>query len=152
MVIVSWLLVIQSMLEINVSQMLKGNIGNSRTMAVDDDILIEGDQPSHVTGEALLTRTNRSILVQADVATSVPVECSRCLERCACPLHLKFEEEFFPTTDVNSGLPLPEPEEIESFTIDENLTLDLTEAIRQYALTAMPMKPLCRPECPGLKV
>ncbi len=139
------------MLSVNVSQMLKGPVGATRTMTVDDDVLIESDCPSRVKGEAQLTRTNRSILVQADVAMSLPVECARCLESYACTLHLKFQEEFFPIMDVNSGTPLPEPEEVESFTIDENLTLDLTEAIRQYALTAIPMKPLCRPDCPGLK-
>lgn len=136
----------------NVSQMLKGPIGNTRTIAVDDDILIEENCPSRVTGEARLTRTNRSILVQADLATSVAVGCARCLAPCACPLRLKFDEEYFPSIEVNSGAPLPEPEEVESFTIDGRLILDLTEAIRQYALTAMPMKPLCRPDCPGLKI
>lgn len=120
-------------------------------MAIDDDIDIENWR-ARVAGEAKLTRTNRSILVQAEVITSLPAECSRCLARFDCPLRLKFEEEYFPTTDVNSGLSLPEPEETESFTIDERLTLDLTEAIRQYALTAIPMKPLCRADCPGIKV
>jgi uncharacterized protein len=121
-------------------------------MAVDDDVLIGEGCRSRFSGEARLTRTNRSILVHADLAADVPVECARCLEKYACPLRLKFEEEYFPTTDVNSGIPLPEPEELESFTIDERLTLDLTEAIRQYTLTSLPMKPLCRPDCPGIKL
>lgn len=132
--------------------MLKGSVGNTRVMAVDDDIMIENGCDSHVTGEALLTRTNRSILVQASLTTGVPVECARCLERYVCPLHIKFDEEYFPSMDAASGTPLPEPEEAESFTIDSRLILDITEAIRQYALTALPMKPLCRPECPGIKV
>jgi uncharacterized protein len=132
--------------------MLKGSVGNTRVMAVDDDVMIENGCDSHVEGEARLTRTNRSILVQADLTTGVPVECARCLERYVCPLHIKFDEEYFPSMDVASGAPLPEPEEAESFTIDNRLILDLTEAIRQYALTALPMKPLCRPECPGIKV
>ena len=132
--------------------MLKGSVGNSRVVGIDDEVAIDDNCSARVTGEAKLTRTNRSILVQADVTTGAPVECARCLERYICPLHLKFDEEFFPTTDVNSGAALPEPEEIDSFTIDEELTLDLTEAIRQYALTALPMKPLCRADCPGIKV
>ena len=45
-----------------------------------------------------------------------------------------------------------EEEEDESckFIIDNNRSIDLTEAIRQYALLAMPMKPLCSPDCRGL--
>ena len=140
------------MLQANVSQMLKGPIGATRILDVDDSMYIDGQGQSRVSGEARLTRTNRSILVEARLDTSVPVDCARCLERYSCPLHIEFKEEFFPSTDVNSGFSLPEPEEAESFTIDEHLTLDITEAIRQYVLTAIPMKPLCRPDCPGIRV
>jgi uncharacterized protein len=63
---------------------------------------------------------------------------------------LNFEEEYLPTIDAVSGAPLPLPEEASTFTIDEHHILDLTEAIRQYALLAVPMKPLCRKECAGL--
>jgi len=140
------------MLQINVSQMLKGPIGATRTVTVDDVMNIDSQAQSRVNGEVRLMRTNRSILVQADLDTSVPTECARCLERYNCPLRIHFEEEYFPPMDVTSGLALPGPEETDSFTIDEHLTLDLAEAIRQYALTTLPMKPLCRPDCPGIGV
>ena len=132
--------------------MLKGSIGTTRTISLDDDITLNGEGEGHVKGEARLTRTNRSILVQAELDSSVPMECARCLEHYDCPLHIHFDEEYFPSTDVTSGLSLPEPEEDEAFTIDESMTLDLTEAIRQYILTTLPMKPLCRPDCAGLKI
>jgi len=131
--------------------MLKGPIGGTRTMVVDDDIALDEVCSGRGRGEARLTRTNRSILVQADVTAEVLLECARCLNSYTCPLHIRFDEEFFPTTDASSGLSLPDPEETEAFTIDERLTLDIAEAIRQYTLTAIPMKPLCRPDCPGIK-
>ena len=53
-------------------------------------------------------------------------------------------------TDMVSGAPLPLPEEPDCFTIDEHNILDLTEAIRQYALLTVPMKPLCHQDCAGL--
>jgi uncharacterized protein len=37
-----------------------------------------------------------------------------------------------------------------AFTIDRNNILDLEEAVRQYSTLAIPMKPLCREDCPGL--
>jgi len=60
------------------------------------------------------------------------------------------EEEFYPTMDVVTGVPLPQPEDADSFTVDEHHVLDLYEAVRQYALLALPMKPLCKQECPGI--
>ena len=63
---------------------------------------------------------------------------------------MNFEEEYFPVIDVASGGSLPLPDEPGCFTIDEHLILDLTEAVRQYALLALPMKPLCRQDCAGL--
>ena len=65
-------------------------------------------------------------------------------------LTLDIEEEYFPTTDMVSGAPLALPEEPGYFTIDEHHVLDLTEALRQYALLAIPMRPLCREDCAGL--
>ena len=63
---------------------------------------------------------------------------------------INFEEEYLPTIDVASGVPLPLPEEPGFFTIDDHHILDLTEAVRQYILLATPMKPLCRKDCAGL--
>jgi uncharacterized protein len=140
------------MLQVNVSQMLKNPIGAVRVVPVDDELELDSEGRAHAVGNARLTRTNRSILVQADLDTEVNIECARCLETYVCPLKVKFDEEFFPTMDVNSGTPLPEPEEPDAFTIDERLTLDLSEATRQYILTSLPMKPLCRPDCPGITI
>jgi uncharacterized protein len=55
-----------------------------------------------------------------------------------------------PTVDVTSGAPLPAPEEASTFTIDEHHILDLTEAVHQYAVIALPMKALCDEDCAGL--
>jgi len=138
------------MLQVNVSQMLKGPIGSMRTITLSDRIVLEEMLPDLVKGEARLTRTNRSVLAQVNATTAVSLECARCLGHYDCPLHIRFDEEYFPLTDVGSGLSLSDPEEADAFTIDEYLTLDLTEALRQYILTTIPMKPLCRPDCSGI--
>ncbi|MDD4877168.1 MAG: DUF177 domain-containing protein [Dehalococcoidales bacterium] len=140
------------MLQINVAQMLKGAIGAERVLAVDDTLEITGYGLSHATGTVKLTRTNRSVLVQGELHTGVEVSCARCLELCSCPLKLNIEEEYFPITNVNSGVPLPSPDEVDAFMIDEHLILDLSEAVRQYTLLSIPMKPLCRVNCPGISV
>jgi uncharacterized protein len=138
-------------MEINVSQQLKAPIGSVREYEIDDSLDILGSGlKADITGRVKLTRTNRGILVQGTFKTRVPEDCSRCLKSFESPLTFSLEEEFFPAIDVNSGTPLEVPDEPGSFMIDEHHILDLREAIRQNALLAIPMKPLCREDCPGI--
>ena len=139
------------MMKINVSQLLKEPIGSTRNYEVSGTFDITGDDvDSEIQGVVALTRTNRSILAKGTLHTEVEVTCSRCLSLFGYPLILNIEEEYFPTIDVSSGTLLSLPDEPVYFTIDEHHVLDLTEAIRQYALLATPMKPLCREGCAGL--
>ena len=134
---------------INVSQQLKASIGSIRKYEISEMVSVV-DGGSMVQGEIELIRTDRSILVKGTLNSEVEVTCSRCLSLFSCPLTLNIEEEYFPIADVVSGASLPLPEEPGCFTIDEHHVIDLTEAIRQYALLAIPMKPLCRGDCVGL--
>jgi len=136
-------------MRINVSQQLKSSIGSIRNYEVSEVVSIAGGD-SMVEGKVTLVRTDRGILTEATLHTEVEVTCSRCLSLFDYPLTLSIEEEYFPITDVVSGISLSLPEEPGCFTIDEHHVLDLTEAIRQYALLAIPMKPLCRQDCAGL--
>jgi len=136
-------------MRINVSQQLKSSIGSIRNYEVNEVVNIAGGD-SMVEGKVTLVRTDRGILARATLHTEVGVTCSRCLSLFDYPLTLNIEEEYFPITDVVSGISLSLPEEPGCFTIDEHHVLDLTEAIRQYALLAIPMKPLCGEDCAGL--
>ena len=138
-------------MQIKVSQLLKEPIGSSRNCEVSETIDATGaDGGRKVDGEVRLLRTHRGILVKGELQTKVELTCSRCLSLFHFPVRINFEEEYIPTVDVVSGIPLPSPEELSSFTIDEHHVIDLTEAIRQYALLTLPMKPLCREDCAGL--
>jgi len=137
-------------MQVNVAGLLKLSIGAERKFDVDEDINIDG-KSVRVTGMAQMVRTDRGILVKGDFKAELEVECSRCLEPFHCPVNIKFEEEFFPEIDVVTGLSLDFPEEQAGyFTISPNHIIDLDEAIRQYALLDVPMKPLCKNECAGL--
>ena len=138
-------------MQINVSQLLKESIGSSRSYEVSEVVDVTGDGNGRkVEGEVGLLHTHRGILVKGELYTEVELVCSRCLSLFNCPVTLNIEEEYIPTIDVVSGAPLPSPEEPGSFIIDEHHVIDLTEAIRQYTLLAMPMKPLCQEDCAGL--
>jgi len=138
-------------MDMNVSQLLRDPIGSTREFQIDEEIDIAGDGKSHkIQGDCTLLRTNRSILVKCNLKTEVELMCSRCLCKFRHPLKIKFEEEFFPTLDIVSGTPMSSPEDSSAFTIDEQHTLDLTEAVRQYILMNIPMKALCKKDCSGL--
>lgn len=132
-------------MKINVAQQLKQSIGCVQWHKINE---VENAHP--VQGEIKLLRTDRGILVSGMVKTIASSVCSRCLQEFDIPLTLNIEEEYFPTVDVVSGAPLPAPEEPGSFTIDQNHVIDLGEAVHQYALLTIPMKPVCRVDCRGL--
>jgi uncharacterized protein len=138
-------------MQINVSQLFKENVGATREYEIDEEVDLLGDGNKYsVKGECRLLRTNRSILTTCTVETRVGLICSRCLRHFRHPLTIKFEEEFFPTIDILSGAALPAPEEVGAFTIDDHHILDLDDAIRQYILTTLPIKVLCKADCAGL--
>jgi uncharacterized protein len=138
-------------MQINVSQLLREPIGSIREYQLDEVVDSTDDgKGGQIQGRCSLLRTQRSILVKCVLKTEVELTCSRCLSPFRYPLNLEFEEEYLPTVDAVSGAPMPLPEEAGTFTIDEQHILDLTEAIRQYTLLAVPMKPLCQEECAGL--
>ena len=138
-------------MQINVAQLLRAAIGSGRDYDIKQVIDITGDGVSGlVEGRVGLLRTDRGILVKGPLGTEVELTCSRCLGPFKRRLRMDVEEEYFPTTDVDTGAAIAVPDEPGCFTIDLNHILDLTEAVRQYASLAMPMKPLCHAECAGL--
>lgn len=138
-------------MQINVSQLLQEAVGSTREYEIDEEAAVTGDgKKPNVRGECQLLRLQRSVLVRCHLNTVVELDCSRCLGQFHHPVKIKFEEEFVPTVDVTSGVPLPAPEDAGAFTIDEHHILDLTEAVRQYLVMALPIKALCAEDCAGL--
>jgi uncharacterized protein len=137
-------------LQINVAQLLKAPIGATRNYNVEEEVDILGKNRL-VRGDVELTRSDRSILVHAVLRVDVDLECGRCVSKFNAPLTLDIQEEYLPRINIATGEALPRAEEDkEAFAIDERNILDLLEAVRQYALLAVPMKPLCKPDCAGL--
>lgn len=139
-------------MEFNVAQLLRGVVGDDRSYRLDEEvepILETGTR--HVAGSLRLVRTGRSILGNVSLTADARATCSRCLEGYGCWLEIRLEEEWFPTVEVETGRRLALPEDNrEGFAIDERHILSLREAVRQYAIMSMPMKPLCQEECPGI--
>jgi len=134
---------------IDVAQLMQEPAGSSWSYDLDEIINVEVE--GSVKGKIRLTRTNRGVLLQGKLAAEVKLVCSRCLDTFLCPISFTAEEEFRPAGSISRGLLSCSAEELEEFTIDDNNMLDLGELIRQYVLLNLPMKPLCRADCPGMK-
>lgn len=136
-------------MQINVSQQLKSIVGTERNYETNSTVFIDGCE-IEIRGHVSLIKTNRGILAKGRFSSQIDMECSRCLCSFSHPLNFTIEEEYFPTLDIVTGENLPLPEEAGSFMIDDHNVIDLSEALRQYAVLAVPIKPLCKQECAGL--
>jgi uncharacterized protein len=117
---------------IDVSQLIKEHIGTTWRYGFRET----GESP--VSGEVSLLRTDKGIFVSGTIETTFKGVCSRCLVPIEQPLTLHFEEEY--SSEADEG----------AFAISGDKEIDLSEAVRQYFLLAIPMKPLCREDCAGL--
>ena len=129
----------------NVAQLLKEQIGATRAYSISED-----SDSLNGASRLRLMRTDRGIWASAQLSTTGPSVCSRCLISFSQPLELSIEEEYYPVADVHTGKPVQVPDEEGAFTIDDANILDLTEAVRQYRIAVGPMKPLCSEGCLGL--
>lgn len=138
----------------NVAQLMKSPVGTSFVadfqeedkVTLDDDLKVVGP----VEGHTRMRRTNQGLLVDGWVDLTLELSCTRCLKDFEQPMHVTFEEQFYPTVDVVTGMPLPAFDKEEIFPIDDHHLLDLTEAVRQNTLLALPMVTTCQEDCKGL--
>jgi len=133
-------------MQINVAQLMKEPIGSKHSYHMDENI--GANSINSAKGDVTLTRTKSGIIVKCEMTASVTGFCSRCLKQIDCEVSYDFEEESLPSAAISEGL--SSSGQIDNLTIDESQILDLSEAIQQYALLAMPAKPLCRPDCAGI--
>jgi len=144
---------------LNVASLLMEPVGNTRDVTIELDRLpLDEDLTArNIEAEARLTRINDAILVDARVTGLVPLECATCLAEYDQPISETFSEAFRQLVDVRTGAALPnslEPRDDGSddepgFSVDENHELDLGEALRQWIVLAIPIKPGCGQDCPG---
>jgi len=133
---------------VNVTQLLKEPVGSSQSYDISG--VIDEEIKGFVEGKAKLIHISQGVFVQCKLTTEVKLICSRCLDPFSLPISYTAEEEFVPVSDVSGDLALSSSEQSGKFTIDSKNILDLSELIRQYTLLNLPMKPLCRPDCPGI--
>jgi uncharacterized protein len=140
-------------MQYNVAQLLKESPGAQREYHVDEDMVLDDAASEHVVGDVKLMRTSSGVWAHAATKVEATCVCSRCLREFQQSIQVVVDEEYLPTVDVTTGLPVDLPEGVdpaEALTIDGQHILDIQEAVRQYRIAQAPMRPLCRPDCQGL--
>lgn len=113
-----------------------------------DGVKLEG----RAAGEFHLVRHGAGVLVKGRVRGRLATACSRCLEETRSEVDEPVEVEFRPPTPLGKGTH-PEQElnpgdlDVEFYAGD---SIDLGGFVAQQLRVALPMKPLCSPECLGL--
>ncbi|NWG19851.1 MAG: DUF177 domain-containing protein [Chloroflexi bacterium] len=139
-------------LKFNVAQLLREYTGAWRKYDFTEPVLPLDDttEMRDLVGQVRFTRTASGVLVDVRAHGTVTMECIRCLNPATQHIEVSFRDEFHSRIDVNSGAPLPKPDEDDPFFLDELHMADVGEALREYVLLELPMQPLCRPDCRGL--
>ena len=137
----------------HVATLLTEPLGSTRDYQVAGVTLDLGEdvrQADPLEGAVRLSRTNRGLVVTADLSTSLQAQCSRCLREIEVPIELNIREEALPSLDLKTGQPLDPGYEPDAIRINDHHELELEPAVREAILLAEPIAPLCAADCPGL--
>lgn len=90
------------------------------------------------------TNTGEGIYVKGQVKTTADCTCSLCLASFPLKVAFPFEETFYRADEPSAR---KREEEVRTYEGDE---INLDEVIEEGLILALPMKPLCSPDCKGL--
>jgi uncharacterized protein len=133
----------QHLLRLNVGFIIHESVGYSRDFPFEfPSITLKPDLAlKDLSGTARVTRTHQGLLVQVVMTAATGYECVRCLEDFYQRLEIDVVELYAFTLNsrTDSGLMVP-----------ETGLLDLESLVREEMLLAIPINPICRPDCEGL--
>jgi uncharacterized protein len=95
-----------------------------------------------------VVRDGQDVVVTGELAASVPLTCSRCLEEFRAEVRPAVDARFVPRPAPAHAVELGADDLDLDFYENDELNLDLL--VETETTLALPMKPLCRPECRGL--
>ncbi len=126
-------------MHINVQDILAEDLGYNRAYS------IAGEQPildgitltEPLEGEIRISRLDDGLLVEGRISTSIELECHRCLSTFTRPMSIAFKQ-IYTEKPTDDNLPITKHE------------IDLVPLIEQELLVNLPIKILCKPDCPGI--
>jgi uncharacterized protein len=130
---------------------LKKQIGLKKATHLSGNIGTETDDGYinvYVDADLELTNTGRCILVTGIVKGQTDSVCVRCLNNFKLNVECKINEHFYQTEEIADKSIRPAKDE--DYFLYKGTKIDLTEALRQNILMAIPLKTICKPDCKGL--
>ena len=124
-----------------------------RDIEVGDSIQLAGEETiqagaAHVSGELL--REEDGFSFRGDIETVATLSCSRCLEPYTLPLALHFDLLYTARPEPADRRQSRMDEDEVTLTHFDGRRIDLNQLLEEQIYLAVPLKPLCRPECRGL--
>jgi uncharacterized protein len=134
------------MIKINVAEIKKQLIGSAsyhyELKPKDLDLSREDvDLTGPITADFTLQNGGDLILLTGKIVFTVKGQCARCLKEMTLETTAPLEERFFPEGTENL--------EEDAFTYKYDL-VDVTDALRESLLLAVPARMLCKPDCKGI--
>ena len=138
----------------NVAQLMAERTGSFLSVVFAERFLVyDHKKPdAHVSGELLITKSTRGVLVSVSANATLKSVCSKCLITYDNVIALKFEESYIKTENIDRSTDFvgTDSDFEDHFVIAEDKILDFGEALRQHTLAAIPINPICRVDCQGL--
>lgn len=116
------------------------------TIRLPDDLRLADP----IEGTVDIARTNRGVIVDARLATSIEAACARCLRDIEVPIAVHLEEEVLPSIDLASGQPIDPSAEPDVARLNDHHELELGPLVAEAISLEEPIAPLCEAACPGL--
>jgi DUF177 domain-containing protein len=101
-------------------------------------------------GQVEIARTNRGVIVEAELSTAIEGSCARCLRDIDVPMTIHLAEEVLPSVDLASGAPLDPSAEPDVARLNGHHELELGTLVAEAISLDEPIAPLCEAMCPGL--
>ncbi len=116
------------------------------TIQLPDDLR----QTEPIDGRLKVSRTNRGVLVDALLTTTIAGSCSRCLRDIEIPMRVVIREEVLPRLDIATGKPVLADDEPDVARLTDHHELDFAALAGEAISLNEPIAPLCEAACPGL--
>ena len=128
-------------LRFNVGFLLEGNMGEKREYELNyPSVTLEDMTLQPLQGTVILSRNSGGIYVEGRLTTNITTECSRCLTPISVPAEIELNDLFYYPPQT-----APEGE----YSVPATAFLDLTPLVREISVLAIPIQPLCKPDCLG---
>jgi len=133
----------RNILRLNVGFVIHQTVGYKRDLIIEyPHVYLPPDLDLYnLIGTARVTRITHGLLLQVELGAQITAECVRCLGSFSQPLEVNFTEVYSFTEDSAT---------VPGQVVPEDGVIDLQLLVREEMLLAVPINPLCSPDCMGL--